>query len=452
MSMATAINAPLERVERHVQSAPARADFRSKVLWAAGAIGLFFLLYGGCLWITSLRAHVGSFYFSWERYIPFVPLMIVPYMSIDLFFAGSFFLCREKDELTALGRRIMLATVIAAACFLAFPLRYAFETPATFGWPGAIIGWFKSADRPFNLAPSLHIAFRSILWIVYVRHTRRLLRAGIKIWFVLVGLSTLLVFQHHVIDVLAGQLLAMLCIYLIPEKRSTEPRSAVRKDAAIGFSVASAACVITGAFIGGWGWLMLWPAFSFAVVAGAYATGSVDLFRKRSGRLAHSAIVVHWPYLAIHWLSWRLQSIGKAACAELAPGVWIGRTPGRREVVDLRNRGIVATLDLTAELSEARALRNESYFNIPILDLTLPDVETLERAVQIVMRESERHGIYIHCALGYGRTAVVAAGFLLASGRAKDVHNAMEQVRLVRSGCVFSERGIALLEQLQNRL
>src|SRR5258708_1690478 len=91
------------------------ASFKAKVLWALGAIALFFLLYGGCLWITSLRSNVGSFYFAWERYIPFVPWMIVPYMSIDLFFAGSFFVCREKKELNALGRRIMLATVIAAA-------------------------------------------------------------------------------------------------------------------------------------------------------------------------------------------------------------------------------------------------------------------------------------------------------------------------------------------------
>jgi membrane-associated phospholipid phosphatase len=378
--------------------------------------------------------------------------MIVPYMSIDLLFAASFFLCREKSELTALGRRIMLATVIAAACFLAFPLRYAFETPATSGWPGAMISWFKSADRPYNLAPSLHIAFRSILWTVYVRHTRSLLRAGVKIWFVLIGLSTLLVFQHHIIDVLAGQLLAMLCIYLIPEIRSTQPRSAVRNDAALWFCLAAAACVLAGALLGGWGWLMLWPAFSFATVAGAYATGSVDLFRKRAGRLAHSALVIHWPYLAIHWLSWRLQSIGKTASAELAPGVWIGRRPGPRDILNLRNRRIIATLDLTAELSEARALRNESYFNIPILDLTLPDVETLERAIQIVQRESKRHGIYIHCALGYGRTAVVAAAFLLANGRAKDVPNAIAQVRSVRSGCVFSKQGIALLKQFQNRL
>ena len=67
---------------------------------------------------------------------------------------------------------MMLATVLAAACFLAFPLRYAFATPATSGGLGAVIGWFKSADKPFNLSSSLHIAFRTILWVVYVRHTR----------------------------------------------------------------------------------------------------------------------------------------------------------------------------------------------------------------------------------------------------------------------------------------
>src|SRR5205814_4179521 len=117
------------------------ADFKSKLLWAVGAISLFFLFYGGCLYLTSLRSHVPSLYFSWERYIPFVPWMIVPYMSIDLFFAGSFFVCRTKKELNALGRRVMLATVIAAACFIAFPLRFAFDSPAASGWLGSLIGW-----------------------------------------------------------------------------------------------------------------------------------------------------------------------------------------------------------------------------------------------------------------------------------------------------------------------
>jgi transposase len=49
---------------------------------------IFMVVYGGCSWITAHRSDVGTWHYQWERFIPFVPLMIVPYMSIDLFFVG----------------------------------------------------------------------------------------------------------------------------------------------------------------------------------------------------------------------------------------------------------------------------------------------------------------------------------------------------------------------------
>src|SRR3954471_18619751 len=46
---------------------------RSKALTASVALSVLFLIvYGGCNWITTLRANVGSFYFDWEKNIPFV--------------------------------------------------------------------------------------------------------------------------------------------------------------------------------------------------------------------------------------------------------------------------------------------------------------------------------------------------------------------------------------------
>src|SRR5438067_242319 len=84
---------------------------------------LFLLVYGSCNWITSQRTDVGTWYFQWERHIPFVPLMILPYMSIDLFFIAAPFLCRDEQELRTLARRITFAILAAGACFLIMPLR-----------------------------------------------------------------------------------------------------------------------------------------------------------------------------------------------------------------------------------------------------------------------------------------------------------------------------------------
>ena len=42
-------------------------------------------------------------------------------------------------------------------------------------------------------------------------------------WFTLIGVSTLLVYQHHVIDLLGGFLVAVVCCRLIPEKSADAP-------------------------------------------------------------------------------------------------------------------------------------------------------------------------------------------------------------------------------------
>src|SRR5262249_42545297 len=130
---------------------------------AAGLSVLFLGVYGFCNWFTSTRSDVGTLYFAWERHIPFLPWMIGPYMSIDAFFVAASFLCRDERELRTLAGRIILGILVAACCFLLFPLRFAFERPAAGGWLGAIFDWFRTMDRPYNLLPSLHITLRTIL-------------------------------------------------------------------------------------------------------------------------------------------------------------------------------------------------------------------------------------------------------------------------------------------------
>lgn len=429
--------------ERDVALAP---RFLERAGLAAGLCGVFCVIYGGCLYLTSLRANVPSLYFEWERRIPFVQWMIVPYMSIDLFFVGAFFVCRGRDELRAVAKRLVMALLVAGVCFLLFPLRYAFATPELHGWAGELIRSFKGMDRPFNLAPSLHIAFRTILWVVYVRHTRGVVRAGVKGWFLLIGLSTLLVFQHHVIDVFSGQLLGMFCIYLLPEGKRVGPVALPRPELAGAYGGGAAACAAVGAIVGGWGWLMVWPAVSLVIVAYGYASGR-DVFRKGAGgRLPTSTWVVLWPYLFGLRLAWRVQRWRTAKFSALVPGAWIGGRPRSREWKRLAEAGVGAVVDLTAELAAGPLPHGVVYHCVAIPDLMLPRLETLGRAVETI-RLARRRGVYVHCALGYGRTAVVAAAYLMAEECADSVEDAIAQVRGCRQGCIFTNASRQLLAQ-----
>jgi membrane-associated phospholipid phosphatase len=184
-----------------------------------GLSALFIVVYGGCNWITAQRTNVGSINFAWERNIPFVPLMIAPYLSLDLFFVAAPFLCRSERELSLLTKRIAAAILIAGFCFLILPLRFAFARPHAIGWCGELFNWFRNLDAPFNQFPSLHIALCSILATVYLQQTRGIWRIAIAIWFVFVAASALLTYQHHLLDLLGGFVLGAGCLVGISSRQ-----------------------------------------------------------------------------------------------------------------------------------------------------------------------------------------------------------------------------------------
>jgi membrane-associated phospholipid phosphatase len=199
---------------------------RSEALTVSLGLSILFLIvYGGCNWITAHRANVGTFYFEWERAIPFVPFFILPYMSIDLFFVVAPFLCRTDRELSIFTKRIATAIIVAGICFLLFPLRFAFPRPHAEGWLGVIFDWFRGMDAPFNLLPSLHAALMLILLNVYLRRTRGIVRLAIVVWFVLIALSPALTYQHHLIDIAGGFALAMFCFWIFRDQELSSPQS-----------------------------------------------------------------------------------------------------------------------------------------------------------------------------------------------------------------------------------
>src|ERR1700733_2731188 len=93
-------------------------------------------------------------------------------MSIDLFFIGAAFVVKSARELAVYRNRVIAALLIAGACFLLIPLRFAFPRPPVAGAIGAGFELFRKMDLPFNQFPSLHVAFWLILMDVYPRHLR----------------------------------------------------------------------------------------------------------------------------------------------------------------------------------------------------------------------------------------------------------------------------------------
>jgi membrane-associated phospholipid phosphatase len=190
--------------------------FKPALLWLLLLAPLFFSTYGLATWVTSQRSDVGTLVFGWETHMPFWAWTIVPYWSIDLLYGFSLLLPNSRHELKQHALRLLSAQVIAVSCFLLWPLRFTFERPemdGVFGWLFAVLAGF---DKPFNQAPSLHIALLVILWVMYQRHSQGLWRWLVHGWFALIGISVLTTYQHHFIDLPTGALAGWLCVWLWP--------------------------------------------------------------------------------------------------------------------------------------------------------------------------------------------------------------------------------------------
>jgi len=171
---------------------------------------VFLVVYGGTQAITVGRSNVPSFFYAWERRVPFVAATIIPYLSIDLFFITAPLLIETERKLRAYAIRITTAILVAGIFFLSLPLRFAFQRPDVAGVSGYVFKQFQQLDQPFNQFPSLHIALLLIVGDVFVSRTRGRVRGALLVWLGLIAASPLLVYQHHVIDLIGGLALGLV--------------------------------------------------------------------------------------------------------------------------------------------------------------------------------------------------------------------------------------------------
>jgi protein-tyrosine phosphatase len=438
--------APMARTEP-IERRSARS---TQLVTSLSLSALFLVVYGWTNWFTAQRANVPTLFFEWERSIPFVPLMIVPYMSIDLFFVVAPFLCGSNRELTTFSKRIAAAILVGGVCFLLFPLRFAFERPHADGWLGLIFDWFRGLDQPFNLLPSLHIALRTILADHYARHTRGFLRGASNIWFILIGLSAVLTYQHHFMDVVAGFALGVYCLYFFraePERLRANKNPRIASFYVLGAFFVSALAVV----LWPWGAFLLWPALSLLIVATGYFGAGPGIFRKRDGRLPWPTWWVLGPVLLGQEISRRYYRRQCDAWNELSPRVWIGGILNQREAALAVRNGVTAVLDLTAEFPEASPFREVNYMNTRILDLTAPTSAQLEEMAAFIAEQASPGIVYVHCKIGYSRTAAAAAAYLLRSGIAASVSEALDLVRRARPAVVIRPEVQAALDEFASQ-
>jgi membrane-associated phospholipid phosphatase/rhodanese-related sulfurtransferase len=423
---------------------------RGQAFLASAALSILFLfVYGGCNWITSQRSAVGTLYFEWERHIPFVPFFVVPYLSIDLFFIAAPFFCRDREELRLFCRRVTAAILIAGACFLLLPLRFAFDRPSVAGWAGKAFDSFRQLDAPYNLLPSLHAAFLPFLFDIYRRNLRGIVRWAVLVWLVLIAFSPILTYQHHVLDILGGFILAVCCFYFI--RALPEQHLVVSVNPRIGGYYLIGGLITFGMAFMLWpiGALFLWPTASLILVGSAYLWTGPGIFRKQTGKIPGSARLVLAPCLLGQYFSLIYYERKCRRWDKMAPRLWIGRFLREREARQALAAGVTAVLDLTAEFSESAAFCAVRYRNIPILDLTAPTILQLAEMADFIKDESRDGIVYVHCKIGYSRSAAAVIAAMLANGAVHNVAEGVRRLRAVRPTIVIRPEILAALSAFE---
>lgn len=192
-------------------------------------------------------------------------------------------------------------------------------------------------------------------------------------------------------------------------------------------------------------------AIAFSGVGLAYAfVGPYAFLKKPNGQLSLLSYVLYWPYHLLNWFSlFGFRYGGKEnAFDKIDENVYLGCRLSNSDKQDIKKLGIKSVLDLTCEFSEIPALRQLSYRCIPILDTRAPSLELLKAGAEWIKEESAKGPVYVHCALGHGRSATFVAAYLLSSGKACTAQEAIDQIKVLRPKIGLHPEQVAQLEEM----
>ena len=401
----------------------AKASMKERLVWMVYLGIMFFLLYGSANHFAYLTAPHPVMVFDWEQHIPFIEASIVPYMASDLMFVLAFLLLYTRLELRILALRVFAIVTVSVICFVLFPLQFSFEKPEIEQF--TFLFTLLEADLPFNQAPSLHVSFAIVLYFsMREKIGSSWLKGLLALWFMLIIVSTLLVYQHHFIDVPTGALVGFLAVYFINKRKENRvlkafmtPRSL---KMALYYLVGSIVFVFLAFNVSAF---FLYVVLSLFLVSVVYAFGLHEMLSKYF--LVHVLLL---PYYIGNYLSWRYYQRKLSLMVEVKEGVYFGRFPSFKEYGEIKEKGINSILNLAWEQTRIDKV-NIFRKRLALLDQTIPNPRLLHEAVEFI-EENKKEGVFVHCALGLSRSVLVISAWLLYLGHGRDeVEEMMEKIR-----------------------
>lgn len=165
---------------------------------------LWLITYGGASWITSLHGYRVRLHSDAELEIPFVPAAAIVYLSLFPLLWMSVFVIPTAEQLRQFAQGMAAMFVIAAIVFLLLPGQTVRDPIAEPGLIGAVYRLADQVNLSHNYLPSLHVAMGVFCAKFYSRECRPTATIAFWLWAVAIAISTLLIHEHYVLDLLTG--------------------------------------------------------------------------------------------------------------------------------------------------------------------------------------------------------------------------------------------------------
>ena len=176
---------------------------------------LFATCYAGADFLASRTNPQPAWSLPFEHDIPFVPALSILYLTITPSLLLAPFVMRTRNELTPFAIALSIETLIATFFFVLFPQSPPWTRPPVTGWARMPFEIADALNLRYNAFPSLHVAFAvSAAWAFGTR-SRQLGKFAWTLWAIAVAISTWLLREHVLADIVAGAVLAVVVMALV---------------------------------------------------------------------------------------------------------------------------------------------------------------------------------------------------------------------------------------------
>lgn len=184
--------------------------------------------------VPLLSAERAILTLPYEAAIPFWPPMILIYSMIYVLPVCMLVLLGKSRHFKLILDSFLLIALIHFFIFLTLPVHYELRPmiPATTDPLLSAVGFYYTMDDTTNCFPSMHVSFSFLSYFV-IRRFRPGWAKAFFVGAVAIALSTILVKQHYVLDVVSAIILAWLMDFIISLANKKPRQASIQNDSVV---------------------------------------------------------------------------------------------------------------------------------------------------------------------------------------------------------------------------